>query len=177
MGVRTARTRYFLLMHVVESLPPGIDKDELRANARRAWPDEAQILDDIFLIPEARRNASEIFRGAHVVIADGGQRYQAWAKLRTARTRISSHRSDKPQYAVNGPCCHTILFGTANGNTWFQLENNPSDEIYHFYDFVAYVFTGENRGPYGSSDHTDSNPLRIKPPQRRIMIYQHAEFK
>jgi hypothetical protein len=159
---RTATTRYFLLMHIVDSLPPGIDKDELRDNARRAWPDEAQIMDDVFILHQARLNASEIFSGAHVIIADGGRRYEAWTKLRTAQQRMSSHQSDKPEHAVSGPCCHTILFGTVDEHTWFQMENNSlEDWVYHLVDFIKYKATGKNQGPYGSSAHTDRNPLRI----------------
>lgn len=162
MSDRTARTRHFLLMHVVENLPPGIDKNKLRPNASQASLDELRILDDIFLLKQARWQASDIFCGAHVELWDDGERYRAWSKLKSAHARKSSHKSDKTQYSVSGRCCHTILFGMLDNTTWFQMENNTLDDFwYHAYDFVEYKLTGRNQGPYGSSQYKDTNPIRI----------------
>lgn len=166
MHKRTAESRYFLLLHVVEGLHSDIDKDELRANIRIAWHDELEILGDVFDMHQARMHASSIFKGAHVVVYDGGERYEAWSKLRTRREPPgSSHQSDKTQYFVSGPCCHTILFGMTDGHTWFQLENNSTDDLWpHLADWFVYRITHKNQGPYGSSPHTDKHPIRITHP-------------
>jgi hypothetical protein len=164
---RTATDRYATLLHVIDTLRPDIDKKELRDNARIAWPDEAQIMDDVFILHQAKLNASEIFCGAHVVIADGGRRYDSWINLHSANPRHSSHASDKQQKAVSGPCCHTILFGVLNDHSWFQMERNEEDDwVFHLKDFVVYWLTRKNQGPYGSSPYTDSNPIRISTTRR-----------
>jgi hypothetical protein len=137
--------------------------------------DELTIAYSIFQMRPARYYAGEILRGAHVQIFDDGRHYEQWKALPSADQRGSSHRSDGPQYHVDGPFVHTVLFGKLHKfYSWFQLEAHPvgfSQVLFHAWDFLKYSSTHENQGPYGSSPHTDAKPLywRYVPPPPRLV--------
>jgi len=142
------------------------EKQKAHHIALRAAPDEADVLYGIFAIPDAQKFVGEVLRGAHVRIGDKGARYDDWKTLPTADTRSSSHQSDGDQYHVDGPLCHTILFGKLGNWTWLQLEGHPIQDVVsffgHMYDYIQYRRTHENQGPYGSSPHTEKHdPLVI----------------
>jgi hypothetical protein len=63
-----------------------------------------------------------------------------------------------PQYHVDGPLIHTMLFGWVNDWTWFQFERHTSDEVAHYYDWWVYGQSKENQGPYGTSPYTEEQP-------------------
>jgi hypothetical protein len=164
MRARSYSLRCERLKSLVNQLPSnsGINVDLLLANAARATNNESLLLDSLFSIVDASRYAGEIFRGAHVVITDGGSYYNYWRHL-GAQERPSSHDSDVPQYEVAGPCCHAVLFGCLGGHTWFQMENHSyyDSKISHGIDYVHYKASSRNQGPYGSSIYTDEHALWI----------------
>lgn len=169
MSINLPEERTAKLKGLFQGLPAdvGIDKHSLLSNLGRATWDETNLLDDLFSIIDASRakNLSEIFRGAHVVIYDSRDNYLQWRNLGSASQRPSSHYSYDEQYEVAGPLCHTVLFGTIGGHTWFQMENHSYDAsmIKHGIDYVRYKESGRNQGPYGSSAYTDKHPLWIQP--------------
>jgi hypothetical protein len=140
----------------------------------QANPDEVRILSSVLIIPSARSHAGDILSGAHVTIFDFGHRYKYWKGLRSAHTRRSSHSSDAPQYHVDGPLSHTILFGKLGAWTWLLLEGHPQG-LGHVIDWFKYSITHKNQGPYGSSSYTDNRPLRIFPVWK--VVSQHQVFR
>jgi hypothetical protein len=137
-------------------------KREALHNLLRASAAEASILFDIFEVPNTWRYTAEILRGAHLRIHDSGALYDAWKGLHGADTRGSSHKSDAPQYHVDGPLVHTVLFGRLDGRTWVQLEGRPVG-IGHLIDYFRYRITHKNQGPYGASEYRESRPLEFLP--------------
>jgi hypothetical protein len=134
------------------------NKQDALNNVARATADELYILEDIFGSAAAWPWAGEIFSGAHLRVHDGAARYNDWRTLRSADTRHSSHRSTGPQFHIDGPLTHTVLFGWVNDWTWFQLERHTSDEAGHYYDWWVYGQSKENQGPYGTSPYTEERP-------------------
>ena len=145
-------------------------KDEARITAQygaaldKLSPELRGVLDSIRAL-----GISDVdtLRGSHVVIEDGGARYEQWKALGTPRT--SSHYGDvKPapqQYEIDFPGVGPMLFGKdGKGNTWFQFEGHSiKDVVPHVLDFFKYKLTGQNIGPAGSSPHAEKNdPLRVK---------------
>jgi len=117
----------------------------------------------------------EALKGAHIRFDDDGSLYDYLAREHTKeiRERRSSHSSCEKQYSFSGFVVKEVLFGvheeaeSGKKMTWVQFEKNNTKTwvnfILHMLDYVAYKLTGNNIGPYGSSSHTDSNPLVIKP--------------
>lgn len=152
--------------------PDPAARKKLLHNLHRANPDEIAILANLMKIKDAQRSFREILSGAHVTIFDFGERYKAWKALKSADSRPSSHPSDGTQYHVDGPFCHTILFGKRGSLTWLQLENHSvgiRQIAGHAVDFIKYQATRENQGPYGSSRHTDNRPLYYLPPDPKVV--------
>jgi len=146
------------------------NKREAVNNYGHATPNEYDILNGIVEIPHAGNQfVGEFFRGAHVRIYDIGARYDDWRTLPSVDTRgLSSHASDGPQYHVDGPLVHTLLFGKFGGWTWVQLERHPLYDLVniagHGIDLLKYQFGHSNQGPYGSSGHTERNgPIELSP--------------
>ena len=53
------------------------------------------------------------------------------------------------------------------GNTWFQLERSRLSTIIntitHIFDYFTYLINGRNIGPFGESEHTETNrPIIIR---------------
>ena len=140
----------------------------------RANPDEITILADLMRIKLAQEYFGQVMRGAHVEIRDQHARYHTWRKLRSAGTRLSSHKSYGAQYHVDGPFCHTILFGKRRDVTWLQLERHAfggaKNGFLHIVDWIRYHVTDKNQGPYGDSVYVESNPLRFDPPRQPRVI-------
>lgn len=171
--------RAFLIKLIGMAYPSGPMRIKLLTAVQWAKPDEVAILADVMRIKDAQRGLREILSGAHVTIFDQGKRYDRWRVLPTAQTRRSSHRSDGPQYHVDGPFTHTILFGVHGGYTWLQLENHSTGVRQfpgHMLDWLKYSVFKENQGPYGSSKHVDNRPLRYIPvePKPRVVVQQHV---
>ncbi|CAL7962119.1 hypothetical protein MIDIC_410019 [Alphaproteobacteria bacterium] len=119
-------------------------------------------------------DSKDVFKGSHVIIKDGGNLYKKFKELGTelARERISSHHRGKktPDLGIGSEYAFPeLLVGTTkDGNTYLQFEGSPVKDlrsfISHMMDFVLYVITGKNIGPYGRSEHTEhTNPIVLMP--------------
>ena len=147
-------------------------------------PNESDILTAIFEIPHARNPnfIGEVFRGAHIRIFDDGARYDDWKTLPSVASRwLSSHHSDGPQYHVDGPLVHTLLFGKVGKWTWVQLERHSIADLVnlipHGIDLIRYLKSHKNQGPYGTSDHAEhNNPLDITPTWPYVPIDRSSPF-
>ena len=153
-----------------------LDEDEKRTalrNLKHAHVDETDILYGVFEIRATWRFTAEILKGAHVRIFDMGARYDDWKSFPSASTRRSSHHSDGPQYHVNGPLVHTVLFGKIGNWTWLQLEGDPQG-FSHVIDWLKYSITRKNQGPYGSSHYVENRPIQILPTHPHVVITRPA---
>jgi hypothetical protein len=136
---------------------------------------EKRIIGTIYtqLLNKKRHLLMEIIKGAHVVVEnDEGRYYEIFKNISTATyTRISSHFSRDAQYAVpQGGLLDTLLTGTTRRkDSWFQFEGanwdpigRPLDSFVHVLNYIEYKIRGVQIGPLGTSEFTDSNPLRIR---------------
>lgn len=164
-----------VMVRIKDSNLAADQKRQAVKNLIRSHPDETAILAAVFEILATRPHAAEILSGAHVRIFDMGARYDAWKQLPSARPRLSSHRSDGPQFHVDGPLVHTVLFGRIGNKSWMQLEGHPQG-VGHFIDYFKYGITQKNQGPYGSSGHVENRPLEFQPLLRWRVAAQHAKF-
>lgn len=116
----------------------------------------------------------EMLKGGHVQLDDNGQFYDELVRSfkSSLSERISSHHSVQQQYSLSYPIVKEVLFGVTedkdgNKRTWIQFEKHNTKTlinlIMHIVDFIRYKWTGKNIGPFGSSEHTDENPLVISP--------------
>ncbi|MDR3624601.1 MAG: hypothetical protein P4L16_05630 [Chlamydiales bacterium] len=112
----------------------------------------------------------EFLKGAHLCFDDGGKCYQTLCNETNKHTRISSHKSSNQQYSIRGDIVKEALFGTIiiDGKTcsWIQLEKDPANKnpiclADHFISYMKHLRTGKNIGPYGTSAHTDAQPLLL----------------
>lgn len=114
----------------------------------------------------------ELLKGGHLKFYDDGLFYNELIQHfnSSIQKRSSSHNSCVQQYSLSGPVVKEVLFGISidkNGNesTWIQFEkhnmNTIIEYILHLFDYLMHKLTGKNIGPYGSSDHTESNPIVI----------------
>ena len=113
----------------------------------------------------------EMLKGAYLRFEDNGELYNKLVHLFHAnlQKRRSSHDSCAQQYSFSGPIVKEILFGVSKENglktTWIQFErhdtNTPVNFVLHLGDYFLYKWTGKNIGPYGSSNYTESNPLKV----------------
>lgn len=138
--------------------------------------DEHAIVKDLLALFQKQPDLlRQVLKGGHVRIDDAGDYYNSWRGLQSARARISSHPNipGTKQYGVMGPWVHEILFGVVEDEgktkTFFQLENTPWAEGFgnrmgHTADSIQYFVSRKNVGPYGSSVHTDKNPIHISVP-------------
>ena len=114
----------------------------------------------------------DLFHGSHVVVKDGGARYERWQNL-GARARTSSHYPGvtTPQYEIDFPGMGVVLFGKdADGSTWFQTEAHADssglDWALHRLDYVKHKGLGfVNVGPLGLSPRSDKRgtPIIVQP--------------
>jgi hypothetical protein len=118
----------------------------------------------------------KILEGSYVIINDKGYFYKKWVKkykknLPNIFNNISSHKSYDLQYRLgNGYICSLdgeksdsfdFLLGThkITKNTWFQLERNRltsfTNILGHIYDYLQYLISNKNIGPFGESIHSE----------------------
>jgi len=62
------------------------------------------------------------------------------------------------------------------GNTWFQLERSRLSTIIntitHIFDYFTYLINGRNIGPFGESEHTETNrPIIIRLKDKEEYLY------
>ena len=115
---------------------------------------------------------ADFLKGGQIVFDDNAELYGKWSnftKNRVSRKGTSSHQSEDEQFAVRGPFVKEALFGTRNDvtgkkHTWLQLESHPTGLRYilgHLLSYVIYKITGKNVGPYGRSEYTEKNSLKL----------------
>ncbi|CAM4469384.1 MAG: hypothetical protein LEGION0403_FIIPPAGN_00268 [Legionella sp.] len=114
----------------------------------------------------------EMLNGGHLNLEDDGKLYDELVKHfnSSISKRISSHHSIAQQYSLSYPISKEVLFGVTEDSegrkrTWMQFEKHNTKNllniILHLIDYIKYRITGKNIGPFGSSEHTDSNPLVV----------------
>lgn len=66
-------------------------------------------------------------------------------------------------------CCtdkHNSKSSHKHCDTWFQFEktrvNSIKNKLKHSIDYIQYIFTGKNIGPFGKSSYTEKNPIFLK---------------
>lgn len=117
----------------------------------------------------------EFLKGAYIEL-EGFQPYHELRLLPGASEGTSSHQSHGAQYRISLKNFRECLFSkkikTVNLNgrrihkdvTWIQLEKNstrPEELIPHMVDYIMYILSGRNQGPFGSSEFTEHNPLQL----------------
>ncbi len=128
-----------------------------------------------------RHGAMEILKGAHIIIKDCAVLYDLAKKKLDVRHRVTSHYSWSKKIengiafhdiGVNIPGKADIVAGTNKDNLiWFQMERHKVDFsgvvngiwlfIMHMIDYLQYKITGQNVGPCGRSNYTETNPLEL----------------
>lgn len=152
--------------------PQKINIPLLKVNLAKASNDELLVLNTIMNMDVEEDVIVEFLKGGHLVIQDNGEFYKKFTeecqKL-TNRSNKSSHKSDAPQYSLEGPFVKECLFGTRTVDgqtcTWIQLERHttkPRDLFGHMSDYFKYVVSKMNQGPYGCSPYTEAKPLFIQ---------------
>ena len=101
----------------------------------------------------------EIRNGAYIIILDNGVFYNTY----TGKTRcITEHKSKSPVYDIVGNPGNILVGLTNKNHTWVQWERSGCISFHHFWDWVQYMWTGKNQGPYGTSIYTENNPIELK---------------
>ncbi len=141
-----------------------------------------EILNDIIGQTENDEEIIHILKGAHVQFIDNNFFYNFWTPRYKdfLTTENCSHNSTNQYYRIRSVLVPEILFGTSKKGTWVQLENHsgaPEDFLLHFIDYMRYVISGKNRGPFGSSTYIDKNPLIIKRKTPRKSIKRIKRIK
>lgn len=123
----------------------------------------------------------EFLKGAYIELEGIGP-YNELQSLPGATQGTSSHKSHGAQYRISLKNFRECLFSqkikTAEVNgrriyknvTWIQLEKNstrPEEIIQHMVDYIMYILSGRNQGPFGSSEFTEHNPLQLGVCQNR----------
>jgi hypothetical protein len=120
----------------------------------------------------------EILKGAHVVMQDP-ELYKQIIDNSNNRNRISSHyRGNKiDEKRVDLKHKSDFLIGLSKADEcnifWMQLENTKVDFseglirgsillVLHMLDYLYYKFTGQNVGPCGLSEYTETKPIVIE---------------
>jgi hypothetical protein len=90
------------------------------------------------------------------------KKYFEWCHLQENFNFGSSHRTEFPTRRVQIGRLHAV-FGVSGNYTWIQLEkSNPCIEPYrHILHWCFSLINRENIGPYGTSVHTESNPIYL----------------
>ncbi len=72
-------------------------------------------------------------------------------------------------FLIGTSCLHksNICKNKKKCHTWFQLERSRISSIFysieHTFDYFSYLINGKNIGPFGESEHTESNnPIILK---------------
>ena len=122
---------------------------------------------------DSEQKVSQFLSGAFVVIQDQGA---LWRAIHRRHLQVSggwspsSHYSNSHQIRFGVPGIFEALAGTkpqfisSHGDvgscTWIQLENSGLG-LAHVYDYMYYTVSNKNVGPFGTSMHTEKNPLLL----------------
>lgn len=100
----------------------------------------------------------QIKNGAMVIIKDHGAMYRLWKDRGIFRT-WSEHSSLERVYDVPGAVGNVLMGLTFEGHSWFQWERSKCCSCTHCIDWLKFIWTSQNQGPYGQSKHTEKNPI------------------
>ncbi|HEU0053762.1 MAG TPA: hypothetical protein VFQ39_11310, partial [Longimicrobium sp.] len=120
-------------------------------------------------------DARRFYRFARAYAASGPRWDWSWwgGRLRGgSRRHLQTHASQDEPYEVILPArplwgWGCILVGTHAEGTWFQAEASSARRgvfslaSHNLVDFLAYRLSGRQRGPLGSSERTDRNPIVV----------------
>lgn len=116
---------------------------------------------------ESEEQVRAFLSGGFTVVQDRCRLYES---LESKHPSISSHFSSSPVIRLTAPCYPSVLIGTkpqfvGKGEvadcTWIQLEPHGA-MVDHITDFIVYQLTQRNQGPYGTSSHTEINPILLQ---------------
>lgn len=114
-------------------------------------------LQDNVLLSESTQE--DIKRGGFVILLDNGRFYHS----HHGTTRcFSEHASVMPVYDIVATSGTVLVGVTIRGHTWLQWERSTCMTPQHICDWCRYWWFGKNQGPFGESEHTESNPIRLK---------------
>ncbi|MCM2577791.1 hypothetical protein [Streptomyces meridianus] len=155
----------------------GAYRKGLEAAVRRLGPEEAAILADLerngLQVPQLH----DVLCGGHVLV-DDPELYEAWRFDKVSRRRLSSHHRDMdkdryPDIGMQGHVVREKLHGRTAQGTWVQLEKTPAafgkrklpgpNDLRHLVDYVVYLITRSNVGPWGLSRMTERRPMYLSP--------------
>ena len=128
---------------------------------RREFNLKSEITEDVL---------EEMLKGGHLKLHDNGTLYdELLVNFNTKlKKRSSSHDSICQQYSLSGPVLREVLIGASkdeqgNKATWIQFERHHTKSIIqiilHLLDYLQHKLTGKNIGPFGTSEHTEQNPI------------------
>ena len=82
---------------------------------------------------------------------------------------INGHINHNFDCVIGTICCidkHNSKSSHKHCDTWFQFEktrvNSIKNKLKHSIDYIQYVFTRKNIGPFGKSSYTENNPIFLK---------------
>ena len=101
----------------------------------------------------------QIKNGAYVILRDNGALFNAFRVQGVPRT-WSEHTSDLPVYDVPG-YVGNVLIGIRT-HTWLQWEHSACCSFTHACDWVRFICSGKNQGPFGQTNYTDTKPMIIQ---------------
>ena len=109
-----------------------------------------------------------IGNGEMFILEDDGRFYRAHTGI---QRWWSEHVSSQPVYDIPGKL-GTILVGMCEDHSsWVQWERSKSCSCTHAYDWIRYQMTGRNQGPYGESERTEKNPIRVSSTKSKQRIH------
>lgn len=108
---------------------------------------------------------TEIKNGAYVFIEDNGDLYNKYANEGVQRF-YCEHNSNLRVYDIDGVIDNrrvgNVLIGTRQNGSWLQWERSKCFSVGHFFDWVLFVFTKKNQGPFGNTNRTENHAIIIK---------------
>lgn len=173
-----------IVEEIKEKIIHNIEKIKDPAKQKKDLENACIILDVVQ--STALNHATELVKGAHVVVKDGGALYNVLEQKKLIEPRPSSHyKGDKKKQDASmqaGEIFRELLIGqTKDGKTWFQLESHSlggiKNLIGHLIDFVKYRISSKNVGQYGLSKHVDSNPIMANEQDGKVKFeYDHEKI-
>lgn len=115
----------------------------------------------------ANAHIHEMLRGGSVLIEDGGEWLDKFMVMPGVKRRFSSHSHIKGKsWSLQMPLFGELLFWIdKQGKLRLQFEKHSlsslMDFLGHTIDYLKYRLESEQQGPYGTSPHTDKDPLII----------------
>ena len=109
----------------------------------------------------------QIKKGAYVIVKDKGNIYNTFFHQGTIRAWCE-HASENSVYDVPGTVGN-VLIGM-NKDTWIQWERSEYCSCNHLYDWLRFICSHKNQGPYGETSRTEHRPLIIEPAAKNYKL-------